>query len=321
MIHDGVDPGDHFWVLVVYAYCLMFVGRLSQAIEAFDHIVELTGGDPHVGREVISFSPLIWADSMGALTLAQAGRFDECWPRVERAIRMAREHNAQENLAIDLVDIALCAYFARGTSRVPDRDLLRLCLEGLEVAEVLGNRHLQITTSCGLATAHFLIRDYDAAEARLTEPLAQARFEGNALDWHGYYLAVFADSCLARGDAEAAIAKARELVDFADAGGLRYQAALGRAALADALLHAGAPEHEVAAVIAAARELVEATGGNSLLPRLRETEVRLAARADPTILTAGLRDAEAMYRAIGAPDPAERLAQEIGQLGEPRRPQ
>jgi ATP/maltotriose-dependent transcriptional regulator MalT len=175
--------------------------------------------------------------------------------------------------------------------------------------------------SFGLATAQFLSGDYVAAEARLTEAMAQARLEGNALDWHGYQVAVFADSCLARGNAEAAIARAREAVEFTDAGGQRFQAALGRAALADALLHAGAPEHEVARVIAEARELVEQTGGNSLLPRLRETEVRLAARADPTILTAGLRDAEAMYRAMGAPDPAERLAQEMDQLGEPRRAQ
>jgi adenylate cyclase len=119
MIHDGMNPGDHFWVLCVYAYCILFVGRLHQAIEACDHIVELSGGDPHVGREVISFSPLIFANDFSALALATAGRFDECWQRMERAVRLAREHNVQESLAMALADVANCAYIARGTSRVP----------------------------------------------------------------------------------------------------------------------------------------------------------------------------------------------------------
>ena len=64
-------------------------------------------------------------------------------------------------------------------------------------------------------------------------------------------------------------------------------------------------------MIAQARELVLRSGGNSLLPRLREAEARLEARSDPSLLAAGLREAEAMYRAMGAPDPADRLAREL----------
>jgi hypothetical protein len=76
-------------------------------------------------------------------------------------------------------------------------------------------------------------------------------------------------------------------------------------------VRAGAPDHAVAPVIAEARELVRKSGGNSLLPRLREAEARLAGRNDRTILEAGLREAEAMYRAMGAPDPAERLVLDL----------
>ena len=65
-------------------------------------------------------------------------------------------------------------------------------------------------------------------------------------------------------------------------------------------------------LISEARELVRKSGGNSLRPRLREAEARLAGRNDRTVLKAGLREAEAMYRAMGAPDPAARLAQELG---------
>jgi len=266
---------------------------------------------PQVGRELSGFSPLILADRNGAWMLAQEGRFDECWPRLERAIRMAREHAAKENLGFALGGLSLCAYLARGTSRVPVADLRRACLEGMEIAEALGSWYSQIVASYALATACFVNGDYEACEERFTEALAQARDAGTALEWQSYYLAVFADACLARGDAEAAIARAREGIEAADAGGAWFQAALARAALVDALVRAGAPENQVAPVIAAARDLVRKSGGDSLLPRLREAETRLAGRGNCAMLEAGLREAEKMYRALGAPDPADRLAQEL----------
>ena len=203
------------------------------------------------------------AETVAGFTLAHAGRFDECWSRLGRAIRMARDHGAQENLGWTLGGISFCAYLARGTSRVPVTDVRRAALEGVEIAEG-GSRFSQIMASSHLAIALLLNGDYGASEERFTEALAEARGAGTALDWQGYYLAVFADSCLARGDAAAAIAKAREGIAAADAGGAWFQAALARAVLVDALVHADALEHEIAAVVTEARELVRKSGGNSL---------------------------------------------------------
>ena len=62
------------------------------------------------------------------------------------------------------------------------------------------------------------------------------------------------------------------------------------------------------------RSVVHRAWDNSLLPRLREAEARLAGRNDRAALVAGLRDAEAMYRAMGAPDPADRLVAELGAM-------
>jgi tetratricopeptide (TPR) repeat protein len=265
-----------------------------------------------VGRELIGYSPLIWAEFMAGWVLAQAGRFDECWPRLERAIRMAREHGAQENLGWGLGGFTLCAYLAGGTSRVTVPDVRRAAIEGLEIAEAGGSRFSQIFASYQLATAHFLSGDYGASEERFTQALAEARGAGVALDWQGYILAVCADSSTARGDPETAVATAREGIAVADAGGAWFQAAVARAALADALVHVGAPGETIVSAIVEARALVCKSGANSLLPRLREAEARLAGRDDRTILETGLREAEAMYRAMGAPDPAARLAAELG---------
>ncbi len=287
-------------------------GRLPQALACFERVSARCGGDVRVGREVVGYSPLIWTQHLIGMALAMLGRFDECWSYAERAIRLAREHDARENLGWALGSVAFAAYLARGTTGIPVTDLRQACAESVEIAQAGGGRFSQIIASYCLAVAHFLNGDYGVSDEVFSEALARARGAGTALEWQSYSLAVFADACLARGDAEAAIAKAREGAEFADANGIWFQAALCRAALADALVCAKAPEQEISSVIAEARELVRKSGGNSLLPRLREVEARVAGRNDRALLRAGLREAEAMYRAAGAADPARRLAEELG---------
>jgi ATP/maltotriose-dependent transcriptional regulator MalT len=185
-------------------------------------------------------------------------------------------------------------------------------LEALEISQATSIQYQQILSSLVLAVAQYLNGDYGDCEEQMANSLNWARTADGPLEFQAWFLAVYADSCMARGDAQAAISKAREAIVAADAGVAWFQGALARTVLADALIQAGAPDAAARAVVAEAHELVRKSGGNSLLPRLREAEARLAGRNDHVALQAGLREAEAMYRAMGAPDPAERLAQEIG---------
>jgi hypothetical protein len=57
--------------------------------------------------------------------------------------------------------------------------------------------------------------------------------------------------------------------------------------------------------------LLHQTGGDSFLPRRREAEARVLGRNDRALRHVGLREGAEMYRALGAPDPAEWLAREI----------
>ena len=312
MVSDDMDLGARLFVDSVHAVCLFDCGRLRESLQAFDLLARQTDGDAQAGRELTGFSPLILATQFGAVALAQAGRFNDCWPQLDRAIQMARGQGAQENLCWALAFPGVCAYLARGTSRVPVKDLRLACLEAVEIADVVGSRLSQIHASSTLAVALFMEGDYAASEERFVEALAQARDADTALELRGQYMAIFADAGLARGDAAIAITRARDAVNIADAADSWFHAALARTVLVDALVHSGAPESEINPVIAAARDLVCRSGGNSLLPRLREAEARLAGRDDGAILEAGLREAEAMYRAMGAPDPADRLAKVLG---------
>lgn len=45
-------------------------GTDEQALEAFDRVAQLTGGDPQVGRELVSFSPRVSCEHMTSLAQA-----------------------------------------------------------------------------------------------------------------------------------------------------------------------------------------------------------------------------------------------------------
>jgi hypothetical protein len=312
LIDDTFERGDIFSIEIARAYHLFLGGRIERALHALQSIIERCAGDPLVGRESISFSPLVWSQHVTGFALAQAGRFAECWPRMAHALRLAREHGLAENLGWVLGTLSVCAYYARGGSGAPLRDLSRAAAEAVEIAAAIGSRYSQILASGHLAAASLLSGEYAACEQTLTECLALARASGTGLDFHGQLLAILADARRAQGNIDGAIAVAREGVAVADAGGAWFQAALARAALLDALVGAEGSALEASKLLAEARELVTKSGGNSLLPRLRETEARFAGCDDAAVLEAGLREAEAMHRAMGAPDPADRLVRELG---------
>src|SRR5205823_5617775 len=98
LVDDTLGPAEIIAIEVATSYWGLTAGRIPESRGVFDRIVKRTGGDPHVGRDIVAFSPLVWAEQVGAIALAQSGRFDEYRPRVARAIRLAREHALQENL-------------------------------------------------------------------------------------------------------------------------------------------------------------------------------------------------------------------------------
>ena len=48
----------------------MAAGRIEQALEAFDRVAQLTGGDLQVGRELFGFSPRVFCEHITSLAQA-----------------------------------------------------------------------------------------------------------------------------------------------------------------------------------------------------------------------------------------------------------
>ncbi len=178
LVDHTLGRGEILAIDVTTAYWSLVAGRIRDALVVLDRIVDRTEGDPRVGREIVSFSPLVWAEQVSAIALAQAGRFDECWPRMDRALRLAREHAMQENLAWVLGTPSIVGYFGRGTSGAVVPDLLRAAAEAVEIAAAVGTRYSQITASSNLAFASLLSGEYAACEERLTDCLASGRQAG-----------------------------------------------------------------------------------------------------------------------------------------------
>jgi len=128
MLNDRLTR-DEILQVETGAYWLIPGGRLPLAIEALERIIGLTGDDPQLGRRLTGYSPLIWAEHLIGTALAQAGRFDDGWSHADRAVRLAREHQAQENLGWALGVLSWHAYLTRGVSRIPVPDLRRACVE------------------------------------------------------------------------------------------------------------------------------------------------------------------------------------------------
>ncbi len=317
MLDDRVRLAEDLYVRILHSWSLLLFGNLVDCMAANNDIIERSGADPAVGREISRMSPWIWAENYQARVLATRGDFNLAWIHADRAIKAAAEHDRNDNFVLAVAGAGMCAYLAGGFSNAQVADLPANIVKALELAESLGNRNVLSTAIHALAIIQLLEGDAHLAEASIREAIHDAETAGTGLEWLGMMVPVLVDACLARGDVEAAIQSARDAVTYTDAGGFRFQSALCRAALvdalvADALVTGGAPMQEVAALIAQARAIVAATGGNGLLPRLLEAEVRLAARKDTAALRPGLVEAESMYRVMGAIGHADRLVRELG---------
>jgi adenylate cyclase len=311
IVHGGATNETLVSTEGMFAYVLHCAGRLPQAFEHLDHMIALSQGDASLGRNIMNFSMWIWAEIMKASSLAYFGRFKESQLGMDRALRLLKDLNEPDLVCRRYAELILGTYLAHGTWRDETADLRSSALEAVGIAEEKNNQFFQVFSSLALGIAFHLNADYADCETQLKGTLEHARRIRNFLDYEGWFLAILAHSRLSRGDALAAIKTAREGLGATDASDAWFQGALVRTVLADALIEAGEPDTEVRAVIAEARELVRKSGGHALLPRLREAEARLAGRSDRAARIAGLREAEAMWRTMGAPDPADRLLREI----------
>jgi adenylate cyclase len=288
------------------AFGHLFGGDGREMVEWASRVLEVTGADNELGREISGYSPRAAMLHARAMGLSYIGRLEEARIAAGEAERAAEASAEQEVLGWVLSSRTWLHYWSGGgASRL---DAATRCNE---IAERIDNESSRVVGRWALGLEHTAAGNYEAARDVLLEGVAIARAHRAQLAQVPSMLGILAKAHLALGEAGEARATAREAIELARAGGADLFEAHAQVVLAEALLESEDAifTAEVDAALERADRLVDSIGARLLLPSILETRARLvAARGDDGAARQMLGDAISIYNEIGAPDHAERLA-------------
>src|SRR3954452_3266197 len=276
---------------------------LADTVAAINVMNEKTGRmdeDYELGRAIIGFSPPIWCTFFLSQMLSVNGRIGEARPVLDRALRLAREHDDIESLAWSHNQYALLEYHSGDV-----RDGLTHARAGMEISERTHSAFSRATAYCLLGFAH-IVRDQfvDALEVE-NEALRIIKSTRTGMQYEAFALAIIAEAHLGLGDAEPARAAAGRGAETAARYGMRGHEAHCRLMLGRSLSRSR--PSDARAELEHARELA---GDDyiSLVPRLHEALGDLAEMHDRReACERQLRQALHLYESVGADGHARRL--------------
>ena len=273
-------------------------GDLRRSLEVVDEA--LRDVPPHVrlGAEHLGYSPYIWLVMNRGRLLAYMGRCDEADETLERASRLAREHNELEIACwahqgfVDLAWVRADAATAMAHARL-----------AVETAERLGTLLAIWSSYHALGRAHTLRGDGAEAVAALNRALAVMRERRTGLHLEALVLASLAEAHLGANDLARALRIADEAVDASrrvdpsSALAARARTILARVRR---IIGQGNPAIEEAD-LRRALNVINETGYRSLEPGVRVELAELARARGETQTYETERDlAAALYDEMGA---------------------
>jgi class 3 adenylate cyclase/tetratricopeptide (TPR) repeat protein len=291
------------------ATVLWILGRHDEALAQVERAIkEFPEGRSFPNAIGLTAYPfLLW---MKGHVLTGVGRLEEARWFHERAISAAQAANDFEVLGLAQ---SWLAYIYEMTGDVASAvDCAR---KGVEATERRAVPHFQCETYTNLGLAQLLSGDSAAAIAALEHVVALAR-ESRMILWEGRALAYLAQAYLAEGEAQRARVTADIAVVAAKDHGARVQCeCAARLARIRVLLgtEGAAAKAEIEAELAELRKLIDWTGAESYRPFLHEETARLARLlGDGAEADRDLREAQRLFRAVGATGHTERIEKELG---------
>ena len=290
-------------------YWMALLGQTREAIERITERIERIGEDYDLGRRVVGFSTLIWSTFFLGLVLTENGRIEEARATVDRALRLAREHDDIESLCWSHTQYALLDY-ASGEVR----DGLEHARAGAEIAERIGSAFSRMIAYCVMGFAHLARGEWAEAIAVEEEALRIMSASRTGLQYEALSLAAVAEAQLRLGDLESARASAARGAEVAERAGTRRFEAQCRTILGCALSRSDPAE--AGAQLDRALDLI---GDDfvSFVPRVSEARADLhETHGRATDRDGSLRDALEGYERIGAHGHARRVRDRLaGRVG------
>jgi class 3 adenylate cyclase/tetratricopeptide (TPR) repeat protein len=305
--------GDLGYRVVLYqrlTYLHFIMGNPAAALRACERGLALTGGDLHVGREWVGFSPhLVMTANIGS-NLMLNGRLAEARALIERTQRVAEEHGHLEVVALT------CGFGVDVVLRLGDTGAaVRLGTRAFELGERIASPFFRVNGSATLANALVEAGEWNQAIAAAEGGLEIVRRQNRIVFMEIFLLGMLARAHLGARDPDRARAAAREVLalcrDFPDP---RYARLIASTFAAHVLLRTDGASDEAVAALAQAEALAAAIPDRAYEARLRRERAEVARlRGDDGERRRLLVEAEELFTAMGATAEAERT-RELGAL-------
>ena len=191
-------------------YWMSLLGETTATVKEVTKRIKRMGDDYELGRRVVGFSSLIWSTFFLGLVLTENGRIDDARIAVDRALRLAREHDDVESLGWAHTQYAMLDYFSGEL-----RDGLEHARAGAEIAERIGSAFSRVIAYCVMGYGHLARGEWAEALEVEEEALRIMSASRTGLQYEPLALAAVAEAQLGLGDREGARASAQRGADVA----------------------------------------------------------------------------------------------------------
>jgi tetratricopeptide (TPR) repeat protein len=271
------DPGLRMVAFTIEIYSRIVRGPLGEALALTEQAIALGDGDPSLGGGIGVVCPYAFCLMTRASILIEMGYREEAASELERALRIATEHEDFETVG-----------WTHGThvwlARIggPTDNVLAHATHAYEIGERIGDAFSRAWALYYLGYAHLILGESAEAIAAFEGSITCSRESRTGLESEPRRLAGLSQALLMAGDQKRALKAARESVALALERASELALGEGYRALAEALL-AGGDAGRVAAATEAlddAAAAVKATGARVELPFIERVRQNLIPLGD-----------------------------------------
>jgi len=291
------------------AIALSYAGNPAESLQVMERCVAERPDDPLAGREILGFSPWIFAAITRSWPLSLIGRLGQADEALRQGIELARQHGELELLSWGL---GLSVRYGEWSGETATT--LARARQSVEIAERTGVPLWRSLALAYLGDALRLEQSCKEALEAYEAALGLIHTKRVGLRWKPEIVSGQAEAHSALGEHEKALTRARAALEESVRGGNRFGEDLARLTLARVLLAADDPDlhDEVERVVERAEACCKETGMRIHLPSLLELRANLAERrGNPQEAGRNLREAHRLFTEMGATGHAERLAREL----------
>jgi class 3 adenylate cyclase/tetratricopeptide (TPR) repeat protein len=308
LAEDAGDPELHLSI-VVGSYALIVVGAFREAKEQLDRALEMAAGNTKLAAGAVGGSPYAYCLIFSGGYLISLGEWQEAARLLEAGMQLGGEEEDFEVVGWGHLWSSFLAYF-RGEKDA----MIGHARQALEIAERSGGAFSRAWAWHFFGEAEGVQENWEPAIEAMERGLAISREGRTAVLLEPLSLAARGECLLGLGDRTGAREATQRAVEVAaewgaDGLALRPNITSARVLLADSTPEADA---EAQATLEEGLRLVAKTEAKAWTPMIRIGLAEVAGRrGDTETQETELREAQRLYREMGAPALAEELEDQI----------